>query len=98
MKKKKLVEWDEQCQKAFDTLKDLCTSTPILAYADYKKEFQLHMDACENARKEALRLKQRYDKMAKTSKLEPGNLVLVRRKGFQEKHKISDRWKVIPMK
>ena len=23
-KKKKLVEWDEQCQKAFDTLKDLC--------------------------------------------------------------------------
>ena len=36
-KKKKLVEWDEQCQKA----------TPILAYADYKKEFQSHMDACE---------------------------------------------------
>ena len=39
VKKKKLVEWDEQCQKAFDALKDLCTSTPILAYADYKKEF-----------------------------------------------------------
>ena len=47
VKKKKLVEWDEQCQKVFDTLKDLCTSTPILAYADYKKEFQLHTDACE---------------------------------------------------
>ena len=31
----------------FDTLKDLCTSTPILAYADYKKEFQLCMDACK---------------------------------------------------
>ena len=46
-KKKKLVEWDEQCQKAFDALKDLCTSTLILAYADYKKEFQLHTDACE---------------------------------------------------
>ena len=46
-KKKKLVEWDEQCQKAFDALKDLCTSTPILTYADYKKEFQLHTDACE---------------------------------------------------
>ena len=42
-----MVEWDEWCQKAFDTLKDLCTSTPILAYADYKKEFQLHTDACE---------------------------------------------------
>ena len=42
----KLVEWDEQCQKAFDTLKDLCTSTPILAYADYKKSFsyiQMHV-------------------------------------------------------
>ena len=47
VKKKKLVEWDEQCQKVFDTLKDLCTSTPILAYAHYKKEFQLHTDACE---------------------------------------------------
>ena len=46
-KKKKLMEWDEQCQKVFDALKDLCTSTPILAYADYKKEFQLHTDACE---------------------------------------------------
>ena len=47
MKKKKLVEWDEQCQKAFDALKYLCTSTPILAYADYKRDFQLHTDACE---------------------------------------------------
>ena len=47
VKKKKLVEWDEQCQKAFDTLKNLCTSTPILAYANYKKDFQLHTDACE---------------------------------------------------
>ena len=47
VKKKKLVEWDEQCQKAFDALKDLCTSTPILAYTDYKKKFQLHTDVCE---------------------------------------------------
>ena len=44
-------------------------------------------------RKEAQRSKKRYDKMAKTSKLEPGDLVLVRKKGFQEKHKILDRWK-----
>ena len=47
-KKKKLVQWDEQCQGAFDKLKDLCTSTPILAYADYKKDFQLHTDASEH--------------------------------------------------
>ena len=37
----------EECQIAFDKLKELCTSTPILAYADYKKEFQLHTDASE---------------------------------------------------
>ena len=48
------------------------------------------------SRKEALRLKQRYDKTAKTSKLEPGDLVLVQRKGFQEKHKILDRWESDP--
>ena len=52
--------------------------------------------AADFSRKEAQRLKKRYDKMAKTSKLEPGDLVLVRRKGFQEKHKISDRWESDP--
>ena len=46
-RKKKLIEWTEECQLAFDKLKELCTSTPILAYADYKKEFQLHADASE---------------------------------------------------
>ena len=46
-KKKKLVEWTEECQSAFNKLKELCTITPILAYADYKKEFQLHTDASE---------------------------------------------------
>ena len=46
-KKKKLIEWTEECQLAFDRLKELCTSTPILAHVDYKKEFQLHTDASE---------------------------------------------------
>ena len=32
---------------AFDKLKELCTSTPILAYANYNKELQLHTDASE---------------------------------------------------
>ena len=27
-------------------MKQLCSSTPILAYADYSKPFKLHMDAC----------------------------------------------------
>ena len=46
-RKRKPIELNEDCQKAFDKLKELCTSTPILAYADYKKEFQLHTDASE---------------------------------------------------
>ena len=46
-RKKALVDWTSQCQLAFDQLKDLCTSTPILAYADYKKPFQLQTDASD---------------------------------------------------
>ena len=37
----------EECQIAFDKLKDLCTSTPILAYANYRKPFQLQTDASD---------------------------------------------------
>ena len=45
--KKALIEWTEECQIAFDKLKDLCTSTPILAYANYHKPFQLQTDASD---------------------------------------------------
>ena len=45
--KKTLVKWNPECQQAFDQLKDLCTKTPILAYADYKKPFQLQMDTSD---------------------------------------------------
>ena len=34
-KKKKLVDWTLECHTAFDNLKRLCSSVPILAYADY---------------------------------------------------------------
>ena len=44
-RKKALVDWSDECQVAFERLKDLCTSTPILAYADYKQPFQLQTDA-----------------------------------------------------
>ena len=47
-KKKTLVEWNEECQEAFNRLKQLCNQTPILAYANYKKPFKLHTDASEN--------------------------------------------------
>ena len=33
------------CQTAFDQLKELCTTTPILAYADFTKPFELHTNA-----------------------------------------------------
>ena len=45
--------------------------------------------------KEAQRSKRRYDKFAKTSKLESGDLVFVRKKGFQQK---ADRWEKDPYK
>ena len=47
-KKKALVEWNDECQEAFNKLKQLCSQTPILAYANYKKPFKLHTDASEN--------------------------------------------------
>ena len=45
--KKALINWTPECQLAFDQLKDLCTSTPILAYAYYRKPFQLQADASD---------------------------------------------------
>ena len=33
--KKTLIEWTKTANSAFETLKELCTSTPILAYPDY---------------------------------------------------------------
>ena len=34
-----------ECQETFDKLKELCTTTQILAYADFGKPFKLHTDA-----------------------------------------------------
>ena len=45
--KKASIKWTDECQVAFDKLKELCTSTPILAYANYKKPFQLQTDASD---------------------------------------------------
>ena len=45
-KKKAAIKWDSKCQQAFDDLKTLCTTAPILAYADFAKPFKLHTDAC----------------------------------------------------
>ena len=45
--KKKLVEWNEDCETALQKLKTLCSQTPILAYANYNKPFHLKMDVSE---------------------------------------------------
>ena len=45
-KKKAAIKWDSRCQQAFDDLKTLCTTAPILAYADFTKPFKLHTNAC----------------------------------------------------
>ena len=44
-RKKKSVDWTPECDMAFKKLKSLCSSTPILVYADYTKTFTLHTDA-----------------------------------------------------
>ena len=38
--------WDGEYEDALSTLKEICTSTPILAYADFSKTFILHTDVC----------------------------------------------------
>ena len=46
LKKNKIIEWNDECEKAFGKLKEICTSTPILAYAAFSKPFKLQSDAC----------------------------------------------------
>ena len=48
IKRKTLVEWNDECQEAFKKLKQLCSQTPSLAYANYETPFKLHTDASEN--------------------------------------------------
>src|SRR5271155_771044 len=37
--------WNEDCQKAFNTLKEKLTTAPILIYPDFTKPFLLYTDA-----------------------------------------------------
>ena len=43
-RKQNPIKWDLECQNAFDNLKELHTTTSILAYADFTKPFKLHTD------------------------------------------------------
>ena len=45
-KKKQAIKWNDHCEESFQKLKQLFSSTPIVAYADYSNPFKLHTDAC----------------------------------------------------
>ena len=45
-RKQNPIKWDLECQNAFNDLKELCTTKPILAYADFTKPFKLHSNTC----------------------------------------------------
>ena len=46
-KKTNEVEWTNTCEEAFNQLKEICSETPVLAYADYTKVFKIHTDASD---------------------------------------------------
>ena len=46
IQKKHAIKWNEDCEQSFQKLKQLCSSTPILAYDDYSKPLKLHTNAC----------------------------------------------------
>ena len=43
-RKQNAIKWNLECQEVFDKLKELCTTTPILAYANFGKPFKFHPD------------------------------------------------------
>ena len=42
------MEWTDNCEVAFQKLKELCSDTPVLSYLDYKQKFKLYTDASES--------------------------------------------------
>lgn len=49
LSKDKRFAWSEQCQVAFETLKERLISAPILTYLDTSKSFILTCDASDSA-------------------------------------------------
>ena len=45
--KKRSINWTEECQVAFDKIKDLLTSAPVLALPDMNKPFRIETDASD---------------------------------------------------
>ena len=63
----------------------------------YIQKLQGRLDWTYKAgKREAEHSKKWYDQNKKCTKLEPGNLVLVRQKAFKGKHEVNDRWEITP--
>ena len=45
-RKKTTVIWNDRCQQAFDELKCLCKTVPVLAYTDFYRPFKLQTNTC----------------------------------------------------
>jgi hypothetical protein len=44
-KSSKTYEWNEACDEAFETLKDILVKPPMLKLPDFDKDFEIHSDA-----------------------------------------------------
>jgi hypothetical protein len=45
LKKSEMFQWTPECDKAFDILKEKLSTTPILIFTNWEKEFHVHVDA-----------------------------------------------------
>ena len=48
-KKNRRFHWTEECQTAFETLRNALIEAPVLAYPDLKKPYKVYTDASNNA-------------------------------------------------
>jgi hypothetical protein len=44
-KSSRTYEWDEACNEAFETLKNILVKAPVLKLLDFDKDFEIHFDA-----------------------------------------------------
>jgi hypothetical protein len=45
LKKDTKFQWNEECQRGLDTLKENMVTTPILVFPDWGNTFHVHIDA-----------------------------------------------------
>ncbi len=46
-KSSKTYEWDEVCNEAFETLKNILVKAPVLKLPDFDKDFEIHSNASD---------------------------------------------------